>query len=70
MNTLISHSNDLAMAQGSSVQFNFHIRFQTRLLANIRRLYLGSDVTQQSCDIVINRGGFDKILGLFDNKIC
>jgi hypothetical protein len=70
MNTLIFHSNDLAMAQNSSGQFNFYINLQTKLLANMCRLYFGGSVTQQSCDIVINRSGLDKILVLFDNKIC
>jgi len=70
MNTLIFHSNDLAMAQSSSGKFNFHIWLQTKLSANIRRLYRAINVTQQSCDIVINRSRFDKILVLFDNKIC
>ena len=70
MNTLIFHSNDLAMAQSSFGQFNFHIRLQTKLLTNIWRLYCVSNVAQQPCDIVINRSGLDKILVLFDNKIC
>jgi hypothetical protein len=70
MKTLIFHRNDLAMAQSSSGQFNFHIWLQTKLLANIQRLYHAINVTQQPYDIVINRSGFDKILVLFNNKIC
>jgi hypothetical protein len=70
MNTLIFHGNDLAMAQSSSGRFNFHVWLQTKLSANIQRLYRAINVTQQPCDIVINRSRFDKILVLFDNKIC
>jgi|GEM_PF-5495041 hypothetical protein len=69
MNTLIFHSNDLAMAQSSSVQFNSYIRFQTKLLGSARHLFFGSDALQQLCDIAINRSGFDKILVLFAYKI-
>jgi len=69
MNTLIFHSNDLAMAYQPSVQPNPYIQSSTRQLIDFWCLFCAGSV-QQFCDVVINHCGLDKIINLFDNKPC